>query len=76
MTRADYVQVRETMRTIDGLVQELALGNVLTAIAEAEKAGPAGSPKMWAEGHEQLVADRALAMALLELQHARSGHRG
>jgi hypothetical protein len=73
MTRAEYVQVREQMRLFDQLVQELALGNVLAAIAEAEKAGPVESSKMWSEGHAQLEADRALAMALAALQRARSG---
>jgi hypothetical protein len=68
VTRAEYVQVRATMRLIDQLVQELPLGNVLAAIGEAERAGPLQNPKMWAEGREQLEADRALAMALAKLQ--------
>ncbi len=68
MTRTEYLQVRETMRLIDRLVQELPLGNVLAAIAEAEKLGPVNAPKMWVEGYAQLIADRELAMALAKFQ--------
>lgn len=68
MTRAEYLQVRETMRLIDRLVQELPLGNVLATIAEAELAGPITAPKMWVEGYAQLLADRELAMALAKFQ--------
>jgi len=68
MTRAQYLQAREAMELVARLVGEMALVDFLSTIDQAERDGPAKNPRMWAEGHEQLVKDRQLATALAVLQ--------
>lgn len=70
MTRARYVQVREQMRLIASLVREMPIEAFVATIDEAERQGPVQHPKMWAEGPDQLVADRALAATVAALQKA------
>lgn len=68
MTRAQYLQARGDMQLVATLVKEMPLDAFLATIDEAVKEGPARSPKMWAEGHEGLVAARKLASALAEFR--------
>ena len=64
LTRAQYLQVREKIRTLTAVAKNLPLGDFVAAIDRAEKAGPVQEPKMWTEGGAQLAKDRALAAAL------------
>lgn len=69
MTRAEYLQARANLQLVARLVREMPLADYLATIDAAVKAG-AQDPKMWVEGHAQLVVDRTLASALLALQKA------
>ena len=64
LTRAQYLQLRENIRTLTAVARNMNLSAYVSTIDQAVTDGPTKNPKMWSEGHSQLVTDRALAAAL------------
>lgn len=60
MNRAQYIQLRNQMRTMRTLAQQPGLAEMVTAIDNALAVGPIEAPEMWTDGRAQLVSDREL----------------
>jgi hypothetical protein len=64
LTRSQYLQIREQIRTLTKVAKNLPLATFTATIEQAKKDGPVKSPQMWIEGAGQLDADHTLAATL------------
>jgi hypothetical protein len=64
LTRSQYLQIREQIRTLTKVAKNLPLASYAATIEQAQKDGPVKNPKMWTEGAGQLAADHTLAAML------------